>query len=222
MSVLVFDLDGTLVSSADDLVASTNAVLTENGYPTAPEALLRPVAGQGARALLKCGLEENRIAWSEDMIEPMFDRFLEHYAIHMADTTRPFPGAVPALERLRAAGWLTAVCTNKTEALTIDLLDRLDLARLFDAVVGRDTFPRSKPHAEPVLGAIANAGGTSDGALMIGDTATDIDAARAARIPVVAVDFGYTPVPVHELGPDLIISHFDELEAAIRTLRPAA
>jgi phosphoglycolate phosphatase len=222
MSVLVFDLDGTLVSSADDLVATTNAVLTASGFSPAPDDQLRPMAGHGAKALLKCGLEENGIAWSEDMIAPMFRQFLEHYEVHMADTTRPFPGAVVALERLRSAGWLTAVCTNKSERLTHGLLERLDIARLFDAVVGGDTYPVSKPDAQPVLGAIANAGGTTDGALMIGDTATDINAARAARIPVVAVDFGYTPVPVRELGPDLVISHFDELEMAIRTLRPAA
>ena len=100
-------------------------------------------------------------------------------------------------------------------ALTLPLLEALDLSQYFDAIVGGDTFACSKPHAEPVHGAIERAGGRIEGSIMIGDSGTDINAARNAGIPVIAVDFGYTPVPVSDLGPDKVISHFNELSNAI-------
>ncbi|MEP4034017.1 HAD-IA family hydrolase [Roseibium polysiphoniae] len=219
MSVLVFDLDGTLVSSMSDLTATLNAVLVDNGHRAVAPESVRAQVGQGAKALLQQGLEANGVAWTDDEITPLFGQFLTYYEAHIADHTRPFPGAIDAMIQLREAGWRLAVCTNKIERLTHALLDALDMTRHFDAIVARDTFANAKPHAEPVLGAISRAGGVRQRSVMIGDTATDIDAARAAGIPVVAVDFGYTQVPVSDLGPDRIISHFNELPQAILDLR---
>ncbi len=215
MSVLVFDLDGTLVSSMEDLVATLNAVLTSNGHSAVPQEKVVHMVGMGAKVLLQRGLDYNETAWTEDTILPLFDQFIEHYAANIAVHTRAFDGVVPSLERFRSEGWKLAVCTNKAERLTLPLLEELDLAKHFDAVVGGDTFRVSKPDAEPVHGAIERAGGSIQGSVMIGDSGTDINAARNAGIPVIAVDFGYTPVPVRELGPDKVISHFDELPAAI-------
>ncbi|WP_422024339.1 phosphoglycolate phosphatase [Roseibium sp.] len=219
MSVLVFDLDGTLVSSMEDLVATLNAVLDKAGHGTVPEDKVANMVGMGAKVLLQRGLDYLEIAWSDETITPLYEDFLEYYAANIAVHTRPFDGVVPALDRFRADGWKLAVCTNKTERLTLPLLAALEMTDHFDAVVGGDTFAVSKPRAEPVLGAIKRAGGTPEGSIMIGDSVTDIKAARAAGIPVVAVDFGYTPVPVSELGPDCIISHFDELANAVADLR---
>jgi phosphoglycolate phosphatase len=219
MSVLVFDLDGTLVSSMEDLVATLNAVLDNAGHGTVPQDKVANMVGMGAKVLLQRGLDYLEIAWSEETITPLYEDFLEYYAANIAVHTRPFDGVVPALDRFRADGWKLAVCTNKTERLTLPLLAALNMTDHFDAVVGGDTFAVSKPRAEPVLGAIKRAGGTPEGSIMIGDSVTDIKAARAAGIPVVAVDFGYTPVPVSELGPDRIISHFDELADAVAGLR---
>ncbi|OJJ12348.1 phosphoglycolate phosphatase [Alphaproteobacteria bacterium AO1-B] len=219
MSVLVFDLDGTLVSSMEDLVATLNAVLDNAGHGTVPQDKVANMVGMGAKVLLQRGLDYLEIAWSDETITPLYEDFLEYYAANIAVHTRPFDGVVPALDRFRADGWKLAVCTNKTERLTLPLLAALEMREHFDAVVGGDTFAVSKPHAEPVLGAIKRAGGTPEGSIMIGDSVTDIKAARAAGIPVVAVDFGYTPVPVSELGPDRIISHFDELADAVADLR---
>lgn len=221
MSVLVFDLDGTLVSSMEDLVATLNVVMTHAGHAAIPAQEVGHMVGLGAKVLIQRGLDFNGVAWTEDDIAPLFRHFLEHYAANIAVHTRPFDGVVTALEMFRKDGWKLAVCTNKAERLTLPLLDELDLARHFDAVVGGDTFARAKPDAEPVLGAIARAGGQIAGSIMIGDSATDINAARNAGIPVVAVDFGYTPVPVRELGPDRVISHFDDLAEAIADLVPA-
>lgn len=222
MSVLVFDLDGTLVSSMSDLTATLNAVLVDNGHRAVAPESVRAQVGQGAKALLQKGLEANGVTWSDDDITPLFGQFLTYYEAHIADHTRPFPGAIDAMTHLRDEGWRLAVCTNKIERLTLALLDALDMTSHFDAIVARDTFPNAKPHAEPVLGAISRAGGVRERSVMIGDTATDIDAARAAGIPVVAVDFGYTQVPVSDLGPDRIISHFNELPQAILDLAPSS
>ncbi|EEE44250.2 phosphoglycolate phosphatase [Roseibium alexandrii] len=219
MSVLVFDLDGTLVSSMEDLVATLNAVLEKAGHGTVPQDKVANMVGMGAKVLLQRGLDYLEIEWSDETIIPLYEDFLDYYAANIAVHTRPFDGVIPALQRFRADGWKLAVCTNKTERLTLPLLAALNMTDHFDAVVGGDTFSVSKPHAEPVLGAIQRAGGTLEGSIMIGDSVTDINAARAAGIPVVAVDFGYTPVPVTELGPDRIISHFDELADAVDGLR---
>lgn len=219
MSVLVFDLDGTLVSSMEDLVATLNAVLDNAGHGTVPQDKVANMVGMGAKVLLQRGLDYLEIAWSDETITPLYEDFLEYYAANIAVHTRPFDGVVPALDRFRADGWKLAVCTNKSERLTLPLLAALNMTDHFDAVVGGDTFAVSKPRAEPVLGAIKRADGTPEGSIMIGDSVTDIKAARAAGIPVVAVDFGYTPVPVSELGPDRIISHFDDLADAIADLR---
>ncbi|MBO0346097.1 phosphoglycolate phosphatase [Roseibium sp. CAU 1637] len=213
--VIIFDLDGTLVSSMDDLVVTLNVILTEEGHQAIPPESVQTMIGHGAKVLLQRGLEANGVAWTEDSIAPMYGNFLAHYEAHIADHTRPFPGVVACLERLKARGFRLAVCTNKVERLTMPLLAALDLTRHFDAIVGGDSFDKPKPDAAPVLGAIERSGGTKAGSVMVGDSVTDIDAARAAGIPVVAVDFGYTPVPVNELNPDRVISHFDALEAAL-------
>ncbi|KZM47833.1 HAD family hydrolase [Labrenzia sp. OB1] len=220
MSVLVFDLDGTLVSSMEDLVATLNVVMTTAGHSAIPQEDVAHMVGMGAKVLIQRGLDYNGVAWTDPEIAPLYSHFLDHYAGNLAVRTRPFEGVLPALEVFRNEGWKLAVCTNKAERLTLPLLKELDLGKYFDAVVGGDTFAVSKPHAEPVHGAIERAGGQVAGSIMIGDSGTDINAARNAGIPVIAVDFGYTPVPVRDLAPDRVISHFDELAAAVAELSP--
>lgn len=218
MSVLVFDLDGTLVSSMEDLVATLNTVLTNAGHGSVPPEDVGNMVGMGAKVLLQRGLDHLGVSWTDETIEPLFEEFLVYYSNNLAVHTRPFEGVVAALEKLRASGWKLAVCTNKIERLTLPLMSELDLTKHFDAIVGGDTFSVSKPDKEPVLGAIERAGGTPEGSIMIGDSLTDIKAAKNAGIPVIAVDFGYTPVPVSQLDPDRVISHFDELETSIASL----
>ncbi|GAA0782925.1 phosphoglycolate phosphatase [Roseibium denhamense] len=218
MSVLVFDLDGTLVSSMKDLVAALNFVLTHAGHKAVPEDKVRNMVGLGAKVLIQRGLDYNGAAWTDETVASLFDHFLDCYADNSTVHTRPFDGVVPALEALKADGWKLAVCTNKAERLTLPLLNKLEIDHYFDAVVGGDTFPSAKPNAEPLLGAISRAGGTPQGSIMIGDSRPDIDAAKNAGIPSIAVDFGYTTVPVTELGADKIISHFNELSDAIDSL----
>ena len=219
--VLVFDLDGTLVDTAPDLLASLNAVLEGRSLGPIPMEGLNQLVGQGARVMLQRGFDMAGEHLDPAEMEILFNAFIEHYSQNIAVASRPFPGVEAALDRFAEAGWKLAVCTNKLEGLARRLLEELDMTARFSTIVGGDTFARSKPDAMPILGAIDRSGGSPARALMVGDSVTDIDAARAARIPVVAVDFGYTPVPVSELGPDRIISSFDALWPAVQDLASA-
>jgi phosphoglycolate phosphatase len=146
-----------------------------------------------------------------------------HYGENICVRTQLFPGARAALERLEAAGFILAVCTNKIEEHSVRLLDRLGVGHLFAANCGRDTFAYFKPDPRHLTLTIERAGGHPGRAVMIGDSRTDIVTAQNARVPCIAVPFGYTDVPVQELGPDLVIRHFDELVAAVRSvLKPLA
>jgi phosphoglycolate phosphatase len=215
---LVFDLDGTLVDTATDLVATLNVILEREGFNPVAFGEARAMVGHGARLLIERGLAANGATLSKGTVDRLFDEYIDYYAAHIADTSRPFPGVVETLEACAADGWLLAVCTNKLEGLSRLLLDALGLSDSFAAICGADTFSARKPDPLALTETILRAGGDLTRAVMVGDSKTDIDTARAARIPVIAVDFGYTSVPVSELGPDVVISHFDQLRPALSRL----
>jgi phosphoglycolate phosphatase len=217
---LVFDLDGTLVETAPDLIAATNHALSDLGLAPVGGDLLKPWIGFGARRMIVEGLRESGRELAEPDVDRLLGRFLAYYEANIAAESYPFPGAVAALSKFRSAGARLAVCTNKREKLSKELLATLDLDHLFGALAGRDTFPVSKPHPDHLLGAIRMVGGDARRAIMIGDTSVDIDTARAARVPVIACSFGYSDTPVRELGPDAVIDHFDELDPAIAAVMP--
>lgn len=215
---LVFDLDGTLVDTAPDLVAATNHVLEDVGLPPVDATTLRPCIGHGAKYMIAKATEAAQPALTERDREQLLGRFLDYYAANIAVGSAPFEGAVPALERFLEAGAQLAVCTNKVEAMSRLLLDTLDLTRLFKAIAGRDTLANSKPHPEHLLGTIRMAGGDAARAIMIGDSKVDIATAKAAGVPVIAVTFGYTDEPLDQFEPDALIDHYWELEPAIAAL----
>ena len=215
---VAFDLDGTLVETAPDLIAATNHVLAAVDLaPVAPE-LIRPSISFGAAAMIKEGfrLHGREIAALEAAAH--LERFLAYYRTNIAATSHAFPGLEASLDRLTAEGARLAVCTNKQAALSEQLLRDLRLRARFAALAGRDTFPVCKPHPDHLIGAIRMAGGDPKRAIMVGDSKTDIDTAKAAGIPVVAVTFGYTDVHVRDLAPDAVIEHYDELIPAIERL----
>jgi phosphoglycolate phosphatase len=217
-ATLVFDLDGTLVDTAPDLVAATNHVLAGIGLPGVSEQKLRALIGHGARFMVDHAMGPDAAKLSENERKRLLDLFLDYYRRNIAVGSRPFEGTVAALERFRGAGAKLAVCTNKNERMALTLLDALGMSPLFSAVTGRDTFPVFKPHPDHLLGTIRLAGGDPARAVMVGDSRIDIATAKAAGVPVVAVTFGYTDTPVRELSPDRAIDHYDELEAAIIAL----
>jgi len=220
LPLLVFDLDGTLVDTAPDLVDTLNVVFAREGMPPVPYDEARMMIGGGAKAMLVRGLETEGRAVTAALVDRLLADFLAYYADHIAVRSRPFPGLVDALGVLAARGHRFAVCTNKLESLSVLLLNELGLAGRFEAICGQDTFGVQKPDPEILRRTIATAGGTPDNAVMIGDSATDIRTARAASIPVIAVDFGYSERPVADFAPDRVISHFmqlpDEITALVR------
>jgi phosphoglycolate phosphatase len=212
---LVFDLDGTLVDTAPDLIGAANHVLGLRGLSPVASAKLRPQISFGARKIIMRGLAEHGETLPDKEIDGLLATFLAYYADNIANESRPFPGLLDTLHHHKAAGATLAVCTNKAEHLSRALLQQLDMLDMFSAVAGRDTFPVCKPHPDHLTGAIRLAGGTTARAIMVGDSDTDISTARAAGIPCIAVDFGYTDVPVTELGPTTVISHYRDFPAAV-------
>lgn len=216
--LLVFDLDGTLLETAPDLVGTLNEILTEQGMTPIPISTAKTYIGQGAKMMIEKGFAANRETVSAESLDGLMALFLQKYEVRIARETHPFPGLLDALDRLHQEGWRLAVCTNKNERLARLLLGELNLTERFVAITGGDTFDHKKPHPEHLLKTVELAGGKAEQSIMVGDSRSDIDAAKAAFIPVIAVDFGYTPVPVSELGADVIISHFDQIHDAIKTI----
>ena len=215
---LVFDLDGTLIDTAPDLIDTLNVVFAREGLPPVAYDTARNLIGGGARAMIARGIEAEGRVLEPPKLEQMFDDFIAHYTAHVADRSQPFPGLIAALDHLAAGGYRFAVCTNKLERLSVLLLETLKLAGSFEAICGQDTFGIQKPDPEILRRTISAAGGSPQRAIMIGDSLTDIRTARAAGVPVIAVDFGYSEKPVSEFGPDRIISHFEQLPAAIAAI----
>jgi len=208
-ATIVFDLDGTLVDTAPDLTNALNDVLTRRGHVPVELATIRACVGHGARVMIE---EALRRADAEGDVDRMLAEFLVYYAANIANESRPYPGAVAALEGLAAKGATLAVCTNKREHLSRKLLEELDLARYFSSIAGRDTFAVSKPDPGHLTQLIALAGGKPSRAVMVGDSDIDILTAKAASVPVILVSFGYADVPLDHLAPEAVIDHFDELE----------
>jgi phosphoglycolate phosphatase len=209
--IVVFDLDGTLIDTAPDLLAALDVVLAEQGVARVPHDLGRQMIGHGAKAMIASALRFHGLQADEVRLESMHERFIDYYCDNIAEMSRPFPGAVAALDRLSEAGVGLAVCTNKLEALSRGLDDALELSPRLAGLVGPDTLGVRKPDPAHLLGTIGQAGGDRRRALMVGDSSLDVMAAKGAGIPALAVDFGYPEKPVDELGADIVLSHYDEL-----------
>jgi len=216
--VLVLDLDGTLAETAPDLIDALNHVLAGDGIAPVPVEAARSLLGAGGRALIERGYARAGRDLTKTRLDGLFADFLSHYNAHIADKSTLFPGVRASLDRFRADGWKLAVCTNKLEHSSLLLLEKLKVLDYFAFVCGQDTFGVAKPDPKPLLQTVARSGGVPGRSVMVGDSVTDIRTAQAAKIPVVAVDFGYTDVPVSELGPDRVISHFDALHEAALSL----
>ena len=215
---IAFDLDGTLVDTAPDLISALNFILDREGLPPVPLDAARNMIGAGARKLLERGLELEGRAASVWDIDRLTADFIAYYAAHIADASRPFEGLERALDDLAALGCRVAVCTNKLEWLSRRLLDELGLSRRFAAICGADTFGVSKPDPAILRQTIARAGGNPSSSIMVGDAGTDVGVARRAGVPVIGVTFGYTDIPMADLKPDRVIAHMRDLPAAVDEL----
>lgn len=222
-ATIVFDLDGTLIDTAPDLVDVLNGLLIEEGLAALPLVEARPMIGRGARVLIERGFAADRAPLGKAHSDKLFERFIERYRGRIARKSLPFPGATGALSELARAGARLAICTNKPTDLAVTLLEVLALAGLFAAIVGPEGAPASKPDPSHLLATIVKAGGRADRAIMVGDSAADAQAARGAGVPLILVSFGYTETPARDLTPDILIDSFDELAGACaRLLAPCS
>jgi phosphoglycolate phosphatase len=215
---IVYDLDGTLADTAEDLMATLNWLLVREGLAPMPVENAGSLVGAGARGLIKRGFAASGRPLGPQAVETLFADYLSYYNAHIVDRSRLYPGVDKALAAFARMGWVQAVCTNKIESSAKLLITKLGIANRFAFICGQDTFGVGKPDPKPLLMTIAACGGAKERAIMVGDSGADISTARAAGLPAIAVDYGYTDAPIAELGPDRVISHFDELAEACAAL----
>jgi len=213
--ILVFDLDGTLVETKEDLLDALNFCLQKQGIEAISLSELAQYIGHGGEAMLRHALQQAGKQESPAIIQQMLLDFYNYYAEHIPGKSHYFKGLLPALQRLRAHGFIFAICTNKTIGLAEKLIPALNkqagIANPFAAICGGDSFAWKKPDGRHILSTIAEAGGDPQRAIMVGDSAPDMGAAHNAGIPAIAVSFGYSDVPLKELRPTVIIDSYDEL-----------
>lgn len=220
---ILFDLDGTLVDSVPDITAAVNELLAGRGLPPLAIEQVRGMIGGGVRKLVERALATSGVALSQAVLDEADHDMGPIYRRHLTRLTRLMPGAAETLAHFHAAGTRLGVVTNKPQAATRDILLHFRLFERFGAIVGGDAAGgRLKPAPDALLMALDTLGVAADAAVMVGDSATDVAAARAAGMPVILVRGGYTKAPVEELGADLVCSSLSDLPAALSDLSSAA
>lgn len=217
MRTVIFDLDGTLADTSGDLIAAANACFRDMGFgdPLDPEAD-KATAFRGGRAMLRLGAD--RLGLGIELADEHYPRLLDRYGERIDVFTTLYPGAGQAIEALRGAGYRTGICTNKPEALAESLMRKLGVRSLFDSLIGADTLPVRKPDPAPYRAAVDRAGGIVARSLLIGDTITDRDTARAAGVPCVLVAFGPEGGAAADLAPDALLEGYGALAAVVARL----
>lgn len=215
---VLLDFDGTIVDSAPDIITALNLLLGELGQTQVNYDDYRSSAGDGARHLLEQVLAARGVSFAEDEWPPLVDRLLAYYYEVMTDNTSPYPAVPDTLAEIHATGMALAICTNRTVWTTQHLLAHFGLTELFDAVLCADNVVAKKPDARHLQEAMIQLGSTPERTIMIGDTATDVAAARNAGVKVVAMSYGYSKKPAAELGADAVLTNFDQLPALLASL----
>jgi phosphoglycolate phosphatase len=215
VEALIFDLDGTLVDTAPDLMGATNYALSTIGRSPITMDQVRHMVGHGARSLIERGLTATGGSVDKATVDKMHTTLLDYYADHIADDSVIFDGLLDVLHKAQGAGLKLGVCTNKVERLSHKLLAELKMADYFGAIVGGDTLPIMKPDPAPYREVARRLRVDASRTLMFGDSETDIRTAQNTGVPVIAVTFGYTPLPVETFNPTHVISHYDQAWALI-------
>ena len=215
---IIFDLDGTLVDTAPDLISALNVVLAEAGHRTIDRAELRSLVGFGVRPLFMRAFEKTGAVLSEEQLLEYGEEFLRYYRANIAKESVVFPRVVETLEALGSEGFRLGVCTNKPHDLTELLLDQLDLARHFTAVIGAGQTAKNKPDPGHIMDVVNALEGSAKQSVMVGDSPVDVAAAKAAEIPVIVMSYGYTIEPAHTLGADALTDDFADIPALVAKL----
>ena len=219
LPALIFDLDGTLVDTAPDLLGAMNAVLVAQGRRTVDPDTLRHMVGFGAASLIRQAMAATGDPVSEEVLPRLVDDFVVHYGAHIADASVPFPGVIDTLAALKAQKVPMGVLTNKPHELALPLLEALDMSRFFGAIHGAGRFSYVKPDPRVFHHVVEElTGDPGERALMVGDSTTDAKTARAAQVPVILLSYGYTPEPVETLGADAVTGDFRDIPRLAREL----
>ena len=220
MSVIVFDLDGTLVHSAPDIAYHLNAAISAHskGTPSLSEDDVRMLIGGGLMDLIVRGFAALGLEPDEDTLKATITTYRQAYLDAPVVKTDLYPGVREMISELRDTGHGIALCTNKSEDTAHAVLDHFDLVPVFDAIVGGDTTPQRKPAPDPLLAAIQQAGGETASSVMVGDSKADAGAAHAAGTRLVLVDWGYSAVDVNDLAADMVVSSYSGFHDHIRRL----
>lgn len=214
VKMVMIDLDGTLIHTAPDLAACANRMLADLGRTAYPVETIMTWIGNGVPRLVKRALTNEM--WAEPE-QALFMQahviFQKHYLAHVSDLSRPYPGVVPGLDRLKARGYRLACITNKAEAFTLPLLCNLKLDQYFELILSGDSLPKQKPDPLPLLHACKHFGITPDHGILIGDSSNDVEAARAAGMPVICVPYGYNHGhDIRDAKPDAVLESLVELD----------
>jgi phosphoglycolate phosphatase len=218
-AAVVFDLDGTLVDTAPDLHAATNHALAQAGRDDITLTQCRGMIGEGLRRLIELGMVATGGPVDDDAMDRLVASAFAHYAGHLTDNSNIYDGVIEVLESLAAAKVQMAVCTNKPAGFSRRILADLGLARYFQAILGGDSFLVRKPDPAHLLGTLEPLGVAAKDAIMVGDSGTDVVAARNAGVPVIVMSYGYTQTPPAELGADAVVDSFLDLPAAFAAIR---
>lgn len=216
---VICDLDGTLIDSVGDIANALNRALTANGHGAVPRQDVANMVGAGAGMLIRRALAALHIdTANERAAERIYDAFVAAYLEAPAEQSYLYDGVAECLTGWQRAGHQLAICTNKPQAITDQIVIDMQLDQWFAASIGAQPTYARKPAGDMVQAALDALGASATHAVMIGDSAADVGAARAAGLPVVVVDFGYSPVAARELGADKVISRWAEAPAAIADL----
>jgi len=218
VEALIFDLDGTLVDTAPDLLGATNHALSSVGRASISYEMLRQFVGHGAMDLLRRAMLATGGLADDAEMKRLHGKFLTYYGDNLARESTVFPGLIALLNKAQARGLKMGVCTNKVEHLSQKLLDEIGLAKYFGAVVGGDTLPIMKPQPAPYLEVARLLGVDAMKTIMFGDSVTDIKTAQNVGVPVIAVSFGYTDNHVSHFNPTHVIDHYNEAWALVEGL----
>lgn len=219
MTCVIFDLDGTLADTAADLIAAANSAMGQRVLDEGDHA----TAFRGGRAMLTLGLERLHGAADKDEIDRLYQPLLDAYGEDIAVHTSLYPDAIETVREMRGRGWSIGICTNKPEALAVQLMKALDVEGLFGPIVGADTLPVRKPDPEHLRETVRRAGGEMARTVLIGDTSTDRETARRAGVPCILVGFGPDGIDVEAMEPEAVLHRYEDLpELVERVLDRAA
>ena len=218
---ILFDLDGTLVNTAPDLMRAHNYVMKKYGYNERELSDIKKLAGRGSKVMLSKSMHEvaelsGKIKKTDDVVEKMTKEFVDFYSKNIAEESTLKNGVLDFLTWCKKNFISMGVCTNKQEHLSIDLLKKIKIYHFFDYVAGGNTFNHNKPNPKHLTDTIEILGGEISKALMIGDSETDSNASKAANIPFILIEDGYTEKKTNEIYHDHLVKDFQGLENIIK------